>query len=104
MLIKNMDDTLVNGSMGRVLGFSDPATYGKEGDETYTTPSTNPASSSKASSSAKGSATARVGQTLYPIVEFIIPNGGRRKVMVVPEQFKVELPSGEVQASRTQVR
>ena len=36
MLIKNYDETLVNGSMGRVIRFEDPATY--SGDMTSDDP------------------------------------------------------------------
>jgi len=85
MLIKNMDDTLVNGSIGRVIGFSDGTPYKDE---------SNPE---------KGVVKKKAG-TLYPIVSFSIPGGYLKEVLITPEVFKVELPNGEVQASRSQVR
>jgi ATP-dependent DNA helicase PIF1 len=100
MLIKNLDETLVNGSMGRVVRFCDPAVYGTESDlETFTMAKEKPPSNTKAAP--KASAT-KVG-TRYPVIEFNVPNNGMREVMIVPEAFKVELPNGEIQASRTQV-
>jgi len=32
-----------------------------------------------------------------------MPNGGHKEMLVLPENFKVELPNGEIQASRTQL-
>jgi len=40
---------------------------------------------------------------LVPLVEFSLPNKMRREVLVTPENWKVELPSGEIQVSRTQL-
>ena len=107
MLIKNVDDTLVNGSMGRVLRFVDPAVYGTEldadgfGDVGVI--------GAVGAVSAVGSAVKKNGPSaagtckLYPVVEFLLPHGGNRHYLVMPEVWKVELPSGEVQVSRTQV-
>ncbi|KAH8832699.1 hypothetical protein DL96DRAFT_1704753 [Flagelloscypha sp. PMI_526] len=39
----------------------------------------------------------------YPVVSFLLPNGGQRQIMVTPQTWKVELPTGEVTASRTAV-
>ncbi len=42
--------------------------------------------------------------TEYPLVRFPIPGTNQnREMLVQPETWKVELPSGEVQASRSQV-
>ena len=46
--------------------------------------------------------TAGVPSKRYPVVEFITPHG-TREMLVMPDTFKVELPNGEIQASRTQV-
>ncbi|CDO73329.1 hypothetical protein BN946_scf185008.g92 [Trametes cinnabarina] len=96
MLIKNMDDTLVNGTMGKILGFVDPTAppddVGMLGDK--------PAS--KGTKDVK-SAPAPVGRQLLPLVEFLQPGGSRRRIIVAPENWKVELPNGEVQVSRTQL-
>lgn len=94
MLIKNMDDnTLVNGSMGRVISFVDP---NDDSDPANGLPSSGAVSTAKKSSP--------VGGIKYPKVEFLIPNGGKREMVVKPESFKIELPDGTVQASRNQVR
>lgn len=82
MLIKNTDEQLVNGSIGRVVAFSDGMQYKDESD---------------------GGKKKKTTGALFPIVEFSVP-GGQMQVMITPETFKVELPSGEVQVSRTQVR
>ncbi|KAF5387400.1 hypothetical protein D9757_005787 [Collybiopsis confluens] len=98
MLIKNIDETLVNGSMGRIIRFADPNTYMQEGE----IPPTTTTLSKPSSSTSKPGANARPTQFL-PVVEFILPNGQHKEMLVMPENFKVELPSGEVQASRTQL-
>jgi ATP-dependent DNA helicase PIF1 len=92
MLIKNTDDMLVNGTMGKVVQFVDTATYEKAGEEIL-----------GGGKDGKKNITLK-GITRYPVVEFILSNGYKRKVLVLPEVWKVELPNGEVQVSRTQVR
>ena len=88
MLIKNIDETLVNGSIGKVMSFMDPSQAKNEGfyEDEPDKPKPKPKS----------------GQ-VWPVVAFSIPGGYTKEVMIVPESFKVELPSGEVQVSRTQV-
>jgi len=101
MLIKNVDDTLVNGTMGRVLRFTDPSKFGTEADEGL---SGVVAASAGGQGLKKGPpSTASVGTKGYPVVEFVLPQAKTRTVLVMPEVWKVELPSGEVQVSRTQV-
>jgi ATP-dependent DNA helicase PIF1 len=107
MLIKNVDETLVNGSMGRILRFVDPAIYGTEQDREQSgeggvvgATSTNPDAVAKKNHSNS----AGLGVKMYPVVEFVMPTGARRRVLVMPEIWKLELPNGEVQVSRTQVR
>lgn len=99
MLIKNLDETLVNGSMGKVLKFVDPADLSAlhELDDYGEKPSSKPVSKNAKDAKSIG------GRQKLPIVEFLQPNGGRRRVIVQPEVFKVELPNGEVQVSRTQL-
>jgi len=101
MLIKNVDETLVNGSMGRVLRFVDPYTFGTNSDPEV---SGVVASATSTQSLKKGASNpATVGAKLYPVVEFVLPQDRKRTVLVMPEIWKVELPSGEVQVSRTQL-
>lgn len=113
MLIKNIDDGLVNGSLGRIVGFMNEKTFDlaqddpeawnaalkcdEEGEEI-------PSRSHKrlqelVRPGAEGKSTAK----LWPLVEFVLPDGTSRQLLVQPEQWKVELPSGEVQACRTQI-
>ena len=106
MLIKNVDESLVNGSMGRVLRFVDPAIYGTEADHDLMAGERGGvlgASSTAGASSASSKKSAAISNKGYPVVEFILPNGSKRRMLVMPELWKVELPSGEVQVSRLQV-
>lgn len=103
MLIKNTDENLVNGSMGRVRRFVDPSTYGIEDDiDALAEDGSSKSSAKPPSKPAKKSAVVGTVQ-LYPEVEFILPHGARRRVLVMPEISKVELPSGELQVSRSQL-
>ena len=122
MLIKNVDDMLVNGSLGKVLRFVDPAVYGTPDDPEFaggrapsppaggSTSKNNAAtaggkrvpSPTSGGGAAKKNAAAAGGKR-YPVVEFDLPNGIKRRMVVLPESWTVELPSGEIQVSRTQV-
>jgi len=92
MLIKNMDESLVNGSIGKVVKFADVEADSEKNIE-------------------KNDEMKKMGKEppkkpsgkIYPVVEFLQPGGYKRTVTVLPESWKVELPSGEVQVSRTQV-
>jgi ATP-dependent DNA helicase PIF1 len=95
LLIKNMDENLVNGSMGRVVRFVDPAVWGSEQDVAGVQ-----GRGMKVGDPSRAKA-GFAGQEL-PVVEFIVGKG-LQQILVMPETWKVELPSGEVQASRTQV-
>lgn len=89
MLIKNHDETLVNGSVGKVLRFADPSAPGEDVEISDAT--------GKAKEPPK-----KTGGMLYPMIRFSVP-GGHRDLLVVPETWKVESPSNEILASRTQV-
>jgi len=105
MLIKNMDDTLVNGSMGRVLRFVDEAAYGTEADPDFQFGDDVLGSGSTTINAAvKKPSGAALPQNLCPVVEFVLPSGSKRRTLVKHDTWKVELPSGEVQVSRNQVR
>ena len=104
MLIKNVDETLVNGSMGRVVRFVDHTLYGTV-DDAESMGEQGVVGAAVAITGVgvgKGKGTKGDGK-LYPVVEFILPHAGTRRMLVMPEVWKVELPSGEVQVSRTQV-
>ena len=96
MLIKNIDETLVNGSMGIVVAFKEPVVYDRNfGGE-----------SQEGGNPKVGVVKARAldeSRRKRPVVDFNVPGGGIRQVMLEPETWKIELPNGETQASRTQV-
>lgn len=111
MLIKNIDETLVNGSMGRVIGFCHKVEYvtdtsgrwrqrgveedieGREGHD----------DEQKEKLLAKFRSQITSGGRPFPVVRFSIPGGGYRDMFVEYDQFKTELPNGEVQVSRSQL-
>lgn len=101
MLIKNMDETLVNGSTGKVVRFVDPAQYAadKEDDARgeYTFEKGGGPNAAKTKKVASSS-----GGIVWPVVQFAT-NRGKVELMIQPETWKVELPNGEVQLSRTQL-
>ena len=108
MLIKNMDDSLVNGSLGTVEKFMteteytsiDTASLFNDPDVKKRTLALNsylrgetPGSGGKAGNSGR----------LYPYVLFHGIGGSTRGILIRPEEWKSELPNGIVQASRTQL-
>jgi ATP-dependent DNA helicase PIF1 len=96
MLIKNIDETLVNGSMGIVVAFKEPNVYDR-----------NFGAEEEEKTSKVGVVKAMAldeSRRKRPVVDFNVPGGGIRQVMLEPETWNVELPNGETQASRTQVR
>ncbi|TQS36743.1 hypothetical protein Golomagni_02798 [Golovinomyces magnicellulatus] len=117
MLIKNMDDGLVNGTIGKVRSFMSERDFKLRGetaagleklegnsedemsDEELNPPSLKTISRSQGQDGLKDSDPAK----LYPFVSFKLSDGTRRMMLILPEEWKVELPSGEVQALRVQV-
>lgn len=112
MLIKNIDETLVNGSLGTVLAFMDESTFDRyeHNEEAYYHKSGYTSGDDAASHARKkiksmsynpkeGVSTARK----WPLVSFVQPGGYERHVLCPPESWKIELPNGEVQAQRQQV-
>jgi ATP-dependent DNA helicase PIF1 len=95
MLIKNIDETLVNGSMGIVIAFKEPSVY----DRNYT----GEMQEETAKVGAKKPPVLDESRNKRPLVDFNVPGGGIRQVLLEPETWKIELPNGDIQASRTQV-
>lgn len=104
MLVKNMDENLVNGSLGKVKGFMTESMFdvrmnmaddsgGEDGGRVKR----------RIQAFTKEYEEAQASTREYPIVEFELQDGTSRTVLVVPEDWKVELPTGEVQANRNQV-
>lgn len=114
MLIKNMEDTLVNGSLGRVVGFMNEATfedYSKNEEKFY---ETSDLGDSEATEQARKKIKALAhkdkekdgpltSSRMWPLVSFLQPDGTERHLLCQPETWKIELPNGEVQAQRQQV-
>ncbi|KAJ5656177.1 ATP-dependent DNA helicase PIF1 [Penicillium longicatenatum] len=113
MLIKNMEDTLVNGSIGRVVAFMDEASfdyYRTNEDEFHPGGDTigdEEDSAARARKKLKAMAHKEGGPAAitrkWPLVCFSQPDGTERHLLCQPEAWKIELPNGEVQAQRQQV-
>ena len=110
MLIKNVDDSLVNGSTGKILGFTHPPLFerGLDGKwldldsiDGFDWERWTPEEQERKQKLMRDYA--RMGTTPFPVVRFKIPGGGTRDVLVDLDVFKVEAANGEVQASRAQV-
>lgn len=117
MLIKNVDETLVNGSMGIVVAFQEPfvefvGEFSRERPRNETVPKPQERRHANVPPSELEEApkvgvikalTLDEAMRKRPVVDFNVPGGGIRQVMIEPETWNVELPNGEIQASRTQV-
>jgi ATP-dependent DNA helicase PIF1 len=102
MLVKNLDDSLVNGSLGKVTGFMTEAMFDlyKEDEEAFLEGSTSEnAVKVEMAKSTLGLSTAQV----FPLVRFTLADGTTRDLLCKREDWKIELPNGEVQASRSQI-
>ncbi|MBS94873.1 MAG: hypothetical protein CL799_10575 [Chromatiales bacterium] len=111
MLIKNLNETLVNGTLGKVIAFSDEKAfemqdggdYNGEMDDAMAKARRKLASfKSKFDPEDNPGASSGEGQ-LYPVVKFLDVYGTAKIILCQPEEWKVELPNGEVQARRSQL-
>lgn len=112
MLIKNLDDNLVNGSLGRVHAFMTEKTfeiYDRESDLFESDPNKEVGENdtmrqvrNKLKSMINKDLVADTGK-VYPVIRFTLPDGTSRDLLCQPEDWKVELPNGEVQAQRRQL-
>lgn len=102
MLVKNMDDTLVNGSLGRVTGFMTEQMFNlyKEDEEAFFE---NGPSEQETMLDVVKEKMGLAKPQAYPVVRFAIADGTTRDLLCKREEWKVELPNGEVQASRQQI-
>lgn len=114
MLIKNMDDNLVNGSLGKVVAFMNEKTFAIYDENDGVVPSTEEGVGEDREDSKSFIGLNKfkskinphlVGSTekLYPLVSFEMPDGSERQLLCQPEDWKIELPNGEVQAHRRQL-
>lgn len=99
MLVKNMDDTLVNGSLGKVFSFmtEQQFIFYKDNEDAYL------AGDVSSLAAVKEKTLGLSTQQLYPVVRFAIADGTTRDLLLKRESWKIELPNGEVQASREQI-
>ncbi|OAT13046.1 mitochondrial DNA helicase [Blastomyces gilchristii SLH14081] len=108
MLIKNMDESLVNGSLGKVVAFMDEAKFDYyckhdanfDGGSANDDPNERTINKLKSYENATGSVSTR---GIWPVVSFVQPDGTERHLLCQPETWKIELPNGEVRAQRTQI-
>ena len=114
MLIKNIDDQLVNGSVGKVVAFMDERTFDHyhEDEDGFQALEANPDQQLDNGTLSKSKQRIReminkdiVGGTSqkWPLVRFPQADGTSRDLLCQREMWKIELPNGEVQASRSQI-
>lgn len=103
MLIKNMDDTLVNGSVGKVVGFSTEEMFEIKGNLDFDENDKSGIVKARMRAMTSELEKSKRSATEYPVVEFEATDSTSRTILCVQEEWKVELPSGDVQASRLQV-
>lgn len=111
MLIKNIDDTLVNGSVGKVVAFMDEKTFDiyHEDEDEFQAVENMPHDNEEMTASRKklqkliNSDAAQNTGKKWPLVRFGIADGTSRDLLCQRESWKIELPSGEIQASRAQI-
>jgi ATP-dependent DNA helicase PIF1 len=111
MLIKNVDANLVNGSLGRVVRFSDSDmyAYSKEHAEEFDAAYRDQPDEAhfrkmrdKIHSAVYKNGTTSRGR-LFPVVCFQLADGTTREMILAMEEWKSELPNGEVVAKRLQI-
>lgn len=109
MLIKNLDETLVNGSLGTVIGFSTESAFEISGgafdsDERLGDDDVDPLVKRRLAAFGRElDKSAGPDKKKYPLVQFHAVDGSARIMLCVSEPWKVETPTGEVQASREQL-
>ena len=111
MLIKNIDETLVNGSLGKVIAFMDERSFDiyHENEEEFQAVESmdlNEEDMTRSRKKLKGLINKDlIGSTgqKWPLVRFHLADGSSRDLLCQHESWKIELPNGEVQASRSQV-
>lgn len=92
MLIRNLTDSLVNGSIGRIVDFREEMPEDVEDEQMAYKKIRKPTGPQPPG-------------ILYPVVDFRLPNGSSQEKLMTEKDgiWKVELPNGEIQAQRSQV-
>ena len=88
MLIKDKTKHLVNGTLGRVIGFMKK---------------TNTLSNRNQESFFQSSDNRRAGDLPWPLVQFGLTDGSTQLLLCPPEKWRVEYPNRRIQAARVQV-
>ena len=111
MLIKNIDETLVNGSLGKIIAFMDEKTfdfYHEDEEEFQAIENMDPNDEGmtrarlRLKDKMNKDAVANTSQK-WPLVRFHIADGTTRDLLCQHESWKIELPNGDIQASRSQI-
>ncbi|GHJ87381.1 hypothetical protein NliqN6_3783 [Naganishia liquefaciens] len=109
MMIKNLDETLVNGSMGRVIGFCKETEFqitrtGSWRGETGGLDDADFENDDEEGHALLKSKLKSIPlEEELPVVSFMIPGGGVRDYLVKRETFKTTAPNDEILASRSQL-
>lgn len=106
MLIKNIDETLVNGSLGKVIGFMSDDQFGSYVADQDACEESDPEANLNPEQQklrAKFEMSKNSTRELWPVVRFAIADGTTRDLLCTREIWKTELPNGEITASRAQV-
>jgi ATP-dependent DNA helicase PIF1 len=109
MLIKNFDETLVNGSLGKVIGFMSESQFDnyQEREDSQATQGGSLVEDDIPDLKNKAKLTVDIEGTgaaqRFPVVRFAISDNTTRDFLCKREQWSVEQPNGEVQASRSQI-
>ncbi|KAI5194970.1 hypothetical protein E4T39_08427 [Aureobasidium subglaciale] len=113
MLIKNIDESLVNGSLGKIIGFMSETQFDSynNNEEAFMATQGGTLKDEDAMGGRDKKKTARerildnlLGSAqIWPVVRFTLADGTTRDLLCQRETWKIELPDGEVQASRAQI-
>jgi ATP-dependent DNA helicase PIF1 len=108
MLIKNIDENLVNGSVGKVMCFMDERQFDhyNENEDDYQAMHSDPgdaeASRQKIKQFMNSNDSGPPGR-IWPLIRFKLADGSTRDLLCQQEAWKIELPNGEIQAQRNQI-
>lgn len=114
MLIKNIDENLVNGSIGMVVAFQTEQEHDKytmqddlmDTDESgvfLTQPAVEMSKVDKARIRLTENISTNSTTRRYPLVKFVLSDGTSRTMLCQRESWTTEQPNGEVVASRSQI-
>lgn len=112
MLIKNIDETLVNGSVGKVVAFMDERTFDiyHDDEEGFQAVDSGMDVNDEDLTESRRKLKQMINKDLvgdtsqkWPLVRFAVAGGTTRDLLCQREQWKIELPNGEVQAYRSQI-